>query len=118
MDRTGAARRRQTENPLERHLRVGHHNLGGTYREWQPWVHILTSGGTVQVFTSKTPFFQIGNDIVVLNKVLNGERPPKPVDCESVGFSDELWDVVERAWAAEPESRASLADFIKVLGGK
>jgi hypothetical protein len=67
------------------------------------------------VFTSKTPFFHIRNDIAVLNKVLNGERPPKPVDCESVGFSDTLWEVVERGWAAEPELRALLPEFLKVL---
>jgi hypothetical protein len=70
----------------------------------------------VQVFTSKTPFFLIQNDVMVLHKVLNGERPPKPVDCENVGFTDELWDLMQRGWAAEPESRASLVDFIQVLG--
>jgi serine/threonine protein kinase len=82
-------------------------------------VHILTSDGTsVQVFTSTTPFSHIRLDHVVVVKVLSGERPPKPVDCESVGFSNELWDVVKRAWDAEPESRASLADFIQVLERK
>jgi serine/threonine protein kinase len=68
-----------------------------------------------QVFTAEVPFSQIEHDVIVLSKVLNGARPPKPVDSESVGFSDELWNVMQRGWAVEPDSRAPLASFIEVL---
>jgi hypothetical protein len=72
----------------------------------------------VQVFTAKIPFSHIENDVVVLNKILNGERPSKPVGCESVGFNEELWDVMQRGWTPDPDSRATLGAFFGVLGGE
>jgi hypothetical protein len=49
--------------------------------------------------------------------VLRGERPTKPTDCEDVGFSDTLWDVMQRGWDAKAELRPPLADFAAALGG-
>jgi hypothetical protein len=116
MDRTGVARRRQAENRRERCLRTGDHNLGGAYWKGDACICVLIFGDTpVQVFTCKTPFFQYEIDYAVFHKVTNGERPSKPVDCEHIGLSDELWNVMQQGWAAEPESRASLSDFIQAL---
>jgi hypothetical protein len=68
-----------------------------------------------QVFTCKLPFFEIKDDFAAFYTVLTGKRPSKPVNCESIGFSDELWDVMQRGWGPEPNSRPPLGAFIEVL---
>jgi hypothetical protein len=46
-----------------------------------------------------------------LVKILAGERPSKPTASVEIGFTDPVWNVMERGWAAEPECRPTLADF-------
>jgi hypothetical protein len=71
---------------------------------------------SLQLFTLLLPFHHIRNDTGVLLRVLGGERPRKPTECTHVGFSDALWDIMERGWHAEPGLRPTLAEFGSVLG--
>ena len=37
--------------------------------------------------------------------VLRGERPGKPLDAESLGFSDALWELVQLCWSESSSTR-------------
>jgi hypothetical protein len=45
-------------------------------------------------------------------KVLSGARPSKPSATTEIGFTDDVWDVIERGWAVEPSSRPLLSEFL------
>jgi hypothetical protein len=56
--------------------------------------------------------------MAVMFKVLHyDERPLKPKDCRDIGFSKELWGVMKRGWAKDPEERPPLTEFDTVLHG-
>ena len=40
--------------------------------------------------------------------VLEDERPPRPRDSEKLGFSDKVWDSLQRCWEKEPSARPSI----------
>jgi hypothetical protein len=68
-----------------------------------------------QIFTLETPFSHIGNDHAVSMRVMKGERPSKPTSCQHTGFTDTLWDLMQRGWTSNPESRPLLSAFIDIL---
>jgi hypothetical protein len=73
-------------------------------------------GMLAQVFALKLPFSDhIRDTFELIVRVARGERPTKPDGCENVGFTDDLWDLMQRGWSAEPMSRPSLPEFVEVL---
>ena len=42
--------------------------------------------------------------------VMEGERPMKPDDVETVGFGNGLWDLVEKCWSQDRTQRPSTLD--------
>jgi hypothetical protein len=48
-------------------------------------------------------------------QVLNGVRPSKPAAAPEVGFTDGIWEVMERGWSAEPLERPKLPEFLKAV---
>jgi hypothetical protein len=69
-----------------------------------------------QTFALKPPFFHIREDIAIIWHVEKGERPIKLMDCDNIGFTDGLWDLMQRGWASQPESRPPLSAFIEHVG--
>jgi hypothetical protein len=69
-----------------------------------------------QTFTLEVPFSHVRNDHAIAMRTVKGERPLKPISCENIGFSDDLWDVMEQGWASSPDSRPFLSAFFDVLG--
>jgi hypothetical protein len=47
--------------------------------------------------------------------VLAGERPTRPSASAVIGFTDEVWDVMQRGWAQNPEHRPRLVEVRRVL---
>ena len=37
--------------------------------------------------------------------MLEDERPPRPRDSEKLGFSDDVWEILQRCWEKEPSAR-------------
>jgi hypothetical protein len=68
-----------------------------------------------QLFTLKKPFPCIAHDIAVPLHVCAGVRPRKLRGYEHIGFSKELWALMERGWDADPQSRPPLSAFSVVL---
>jgi hypothetical protein len=69
-----------------------------------------------QMFTSSVPFAHIAADYAIALRVIQGVRPAKPVNCEDIGFTEGLWDVIVQGWSQEPASRPPLSAFIEALG--
>jgi len=47
--------------------------------------------------------------------VLRGERPEKPVDAESLGFSDTLWELVQSCWSESSSPRPTARQLLGYL---
>ena len=56
----------------------------------------------LEVLTGKPPFPNY-NGMVVMRKVIEGERPGRPQGEEEVWFTDDLWEVLEQCWSPQPE---------------
>src|ERR1700753_867760 len=69
---------------------------------------------TFQVLTGLRPFHHIAAYTPVF-AVMRGERPRKPLDAESLGFSETLWDLVRLCWSETSSTRPTaqcLLDYI------
>ena len=51
----------------------------------------------------------------MLVAVREGERPRKPVDARSLGFSDRLWGLVLQCWDESPSARPTAQDLLYCL---
>jgi hypothetical protein len=51
----------------------------------------------------------------VLLKVLRGERPSRPMLCGNIGFDDDLWKLIQNAWAANPKRRPPLSELLQLV---
>jgi len=47
--------------------------------------------------------------------VLDGKRPQKPEAAESLGFTDELWTIVEQCWLADADTRPDVGTVLSHL---
>lgn len=76
----------------------------------------------MEIFSGQVPFFECTLEITVVLKVTTGERPSRPSvceprkqNCESVGLSDEIWNMVDKCWSANPDDRPSASDVVQLL---
>jgi len=68
-----------------------------------------------EVLSGQTPFPSL-REVVVIWKVINGERPERPGGTEGTWFMDDLWGTLNLCWATEPKSRPSIEAILKCLG--
>ena len=47
--------------------------------------------------------------------ILKGERPERPLDAESLGFSDTLWELVELCWSESMSTRPTAQQLFDYL---
>jgi hypothetical protein len=74
----------------------------------------LTISYFIQVLTGETPFR--GVRITELGyAVVAGERPGKPPNALAIGFSDSLWDFVQRCWDGDKKLRPKVAEVVTHL---
>ena len=62
--------------------------------------------------------FGTKNSIVVLYRLLEGERPECPTGEAGKLFTNNIWDMVERCWRLEPSKQVSAEDVLQCLEGK
>lgn len=60
-----------------------------------------------QVMAGLLPF-SLNSTYAVMNKVLSGVRPDRPMDAVSIGLSDDLWDIVEDGWKQQCAERPTI----------
>ena len=52
---------------------------------------------------------------MVIKKILDGERPPRPPKGKKLGLSDKLWEVVQTSLVEKVEERPSVSAFVDLL---
>ena len=89
--------------------------LGWSSMRWvDRGYHDLPSFTCHQVLTGRRPFYHLGQYAVVI-AILNGEHPRKPLNAESLGFSDRLWRLVVQCWDESPSVRPTTQDLFRYL---
>lgn len=48
---------------------------------------------------------------------MEGVRPVKPVGAELLGFSDDLWRIIEQCWLQDRNARPGVEDILSCLTG-
>ncbi|KAF9781243.1 kinase-like domain-containing protein [Thelephora terrestris] len=66
-----------------------------------------------EVLTGAAPFERRGDIELACKVVLEDERPRRPRDSEKLGFTDEVWEVLQNCWGKEPSTRPSV-DLVAV----
>ena len=46
---------------------------------------------------------------------MDGTRPAKPKDATTLGFTPELWEIIEQCWLADPNARPTLEAVLSCL---
>ncbi|KAF9643107.1 kinase-like protein [Thelephora ganbajun] len=68
-----------------------------------------------EVLRGNAPYWEITNENVVVNIIMNGGRPQKPEAAESLGFTKELWKIVEQCWSADASTRPDVRTVLSHL---
>lgn len=64
-----------------------------------------------EVLSGQRPF---GNTtpIALVGEIMQGKRPKRPQGEEGKPFTDDIWDMMQLCWKAEPSGRASAKDVL------
>ena len=68
-----------------------------------------------QVLCGKPPYWDITNVGGVIHAIMEGHRPTKPERAESLGFTGELWRIIQRCWLADASSRPDVRAILSHL---
>ena len=63
------------------------------------------------MLTGTPPFGGRGKIELACKVALEDERPGRPRDSEKLGFTNEVWEVLQKCWEREPSARPS-ADLV------
>ena len=69
------------------------------------------------MLTGAPPFASRQKPELACEVVLEGKRPPRPNNSESLGITDVLWDLLELCWAKDPSSRPTVNRVMGCLEG-
>lgn len=76
--------------------------------------HRLSSFTSSQVLTGLQPFLH-GSIYAAAAAILGGERPEKPLDAGSLGFSGGLWELVQACWSELASTRPTARQLFNHL---
>ena len=68
----------------------------------------------LEVLSRRVPFAEF-KDFVVMRKVIEGDRPGRPEGAEGAWFTDDLWQMLNQCWEAQPGSRPSVQVVLECL---
>ena len=68
-----------------------------------------------QVLCGKVPYWEIVNEPLVMQTITDGGRPQKPEAMENLGFTDQLWGLVERCWSVDVSARPDVKTVLSYL---
>jgi serine/threonine protein kinase len=67
-----------------------------------------------EVLTGQLPFTPL-KDLIVMRKVIDGERPGRPEGIRGTWFTDDLWEMLRLCWATHIQSRPSIVPVRECL---
>lgn len=68
-----------------------------------------------EVLCGHCPFHEITSDILVVNALLQGKRPGQPNDAAGLGFTSDLWGVLEKFWEENRTKRPTVVEILSYL---
>ena len=68
----------------------------------------------LEVLTGRVPFPRY-TGLVVMRKVVDGERPGRPQGAEAAWFTNDLWGTLEQCWSPQPNVRPTVEIIIECL---
>lgn len=74
-----------------------------------------TGSNNDKVLTGTPPFARRGKRELVCKVVLESERPPRPRNSEKLGFTDHVWEVLQKCWDKDPSARPPIDDVSACL---
>ncbi|KAJ6548699.1 kinase-like domain-containing protein [Mycena capillaripes] len=69
-----------------------------------------------EIMEGKVPFHEWSNDATVIYKVLEGNRPLRPMSCSGTTTVDSLWELMQKCWQQQVEMRPSASRIVQRLG--
>ena len=69
----------------------------------------------LEVLSGKVPFTRDCNELMVMQKVLEGERPGRPQGAEGLRFANELWGTLQKCWLPRPTDRPTVEEVLECL---
>lgn len=70
-----------------------------------------------QVLMGAPPFASRQKQELACEVALEGKRPPRPNNSESLGITDEIWELLELCWAEDASSRPKVSHVMRRLEG-
>ena len=67
-----------------------------------------------EVLSGHVPFAPFSR-FAVIRRIADGERPQRPGGVEGAWFTDDLWRLLNRCWATQPEDRPSVPAVLEFL---
>ena len=67
-----------------------------------------------EILSGEIPY-ALYNRLIVVQKILDGERPEKPQGAQGVWFTTDLWRTLELCWKPRPGDRPSLSTVLRCL---
>ncbi|KAF9641989.1 hypothetical protein BDM02DRAFT_2861287 [Thelephora ganbajun] len=68
-----------------------------------------------EVLCGHHPYVEIQSDILVVNTIMEGVRPEKPVGATRLGFTEGLWRILESCWLEDRSERPSVKNILPCL---
>ncbi|KAF9643698.1 kinase-like protein [Thelephora ganbajun] len=68
-----------------------------------------------EVLCGHHPYIELESDSVLVDAILNGGRPGRPEESALLGFSNELWKMVERCWQGNRDERPRIEEILACL---
>ena len=69
---------------------------------------------TYEVLSGQAPFERF-REVIVIQKVIKGERPGRPEGVKGIWFTDDIWSMLNLCWAPQPKSRPSIEAILECL---
>ena len=69
-----------------------------------------------EILSGRTPFAPYGH-ILIIQKVLQGERPKRPEGEGGALITDGIWGILELCWKHKPDERINAKAVLPCLGG-
>ena len=68
----------------------------------------------LEVLSGKPPFSNYSG-LIVIRKIVEGERPERPQGAEELWFTSGLWGMLEQCWSSQPERRPTIDAVLQYL---
>jgi hypothetical protein len=70
-----------------------------------------------EILTGKVPLYELSNDLIVMFKVVEGQRPSRSISCSGTTGLDSLWELLLQCWEGEAEKRPTAPQVVERLVG-